>query len=322
LGSHYSTPTSPHSTILPASSQSHSSTATHTSPPFRPSTKFYKFNDLPTELRQLIWRAALPPSRIVLLEHKKRKFDANIEEFIPRIDRLGFRTDAPNPSILLACREAYNVACFYFQRAFSNKTGTSIPEIYFDFANDFLYLGPEWVGPGESSRCYQERITYVLANELHPYDLSHVENLAIWWDNEHAGTNPIAKYIASILCHFGSVKHVTIVSKIYRSAKSSHASSKTHADLKFLDGTTSPSADIEARGLPLPGSSSYLPRSRVDLGLLRVFSSRSGELPHSPKEWKVPTIEYNVITTPEGEKTLLEAAEIAKEIGVPIALIK
>jgi hypothetical protein len=316
LKSHNSTTISP-STIPPASSQSHDWTATHTPPPSRQSTKFRKFNDLPTELRQLIWRAALPPSRIILLEHKKRKFDTNIEEFIPRIDRLGFRTDARIPSILLACREAYNVACFYFQRAFSNKTGTSFPEIYFDFANDFLYLGPEWVGPGESSRCYQERITYVLANELHPADLSRIENLAVWWDNEHAGTNPIAKYIASILCHFGNVKHITIVSKIYRPAKSGHASQKTHADLKLLDGTKLPGADIEARGRPLPGSSSHLPRSHVDLRLLRVFSSRSGELPHSPKMWKVPTIEYNVITTPEGEETLLKGAEISSWLAYP-----
>jgi hypothetical protein len=191
LKSQNSTTISP-PTIHPTSSQSSDTTVTHTSSLAHQSTGFHKFNDLPPELRQLIWRAALPPSRIVLLEHKKRQFDANTEEFIPRIDRLGFRTDVPNPSVLLACREAYSVACFYFQRAFSNKTGTSFPEIYFDFANDFLYLGPEWVGPGESSRCYQERITYVLANELHLADLSRIENLAIWWDKEHVGRNAIA----------------------------------------------------------------------------------------------------------------------------------
>jgi hypothetical protein len=114
------------------------------------------------------------------------------------------------------------------------------------------------------------------------------------------------------------VKHVTIVSKIYRPAKSGHASQKSHADLKLLDGTKSPGNNIEARGRLLPGSSSYLPRSNVDLGLLQVFSSRSGHLPHSPKPWKVPTIEYNVITTPEGEEALLKAAELARVIGVPI----
>lgn len=137
---------------------------------------FHKFNYLPAELRQLIWKAALPPSRIILLEHKRRKCDASSR----RIDRLGFRTDAPNPHILLACREAYTVASSYYQRAFSNRNGTSIPEIYFDFANDFLYLGQEWVAPGKSCRFYQERILYVLENDLNPSDLSRIQNLALW----------------------------------------------------------------------------------------------------------------------------------------------
>jgi hypothetical protein len=276
---------------------------------------FHKFNYLPAELRQLIWKAALPPSRIILLEHKRRKCDASSR----RIDRLGFRTDAPNPHILLACREAYKVASSYYQRAFSNRNGTSIPEIYFDFANDFLYLGQEWVGPGKSCRFYQERISYVLENDLNPSDLSRIQNLALWWDPDvkyFRGVGSLTFYLPALLRLFGNVQHVIVVSKIHRpSCVGQEYRFLPFSDYKFLDVTKAPGADIAVRGMPILGSSIYLPKEHVDLYHLEMES----RLP-SPIEWKVPVIEYNVITTPRGEELLLESAMAAKQTGDPVIL--
>ncbi len=274
---------------------------------------FHKFNYLPAELRQLIWKAALPPSRIILLEHKRRKCDASSR----RIDRLGFRTDAPNPHILLACREAYTVASSYYQRAFSNRNGTSIPEIYFDFANDFLYLGREWGGRARG-KYHQECIIKALENVLHPSDLSRIQNLAIWWGNYDAsmGTVYPTRYIALILSHFGNVQHLIVVSKIYRpSCDGQDYRSLPSSDYKFLDGTKVPGADIAVRGVPILGSSIYLPKEHVDFYHLEMES----RLP-SPIEWKVPVIEYNVITTPRGEELLLESAMAAKQTGDTVLL--
>jgi hypothetical protein len=117
-----------------AAGQSNSTSIPNTSSLPLQNIIFSKFPELPLELQQMIRKAALPKSRVILLEHKERHFDDKTSEFIPRIDRIGFRSDTPAPSILLACREAYAVACLGYSRAFTNRTGTSIPEIYFDFA--------------------------------------------------------------------------------------------------------------------------------------------------------------------------------------------
>ncbi|KAE9377590.1 hypothetical protein N431DRAFT_163753 [Stipitochalara longipes BDJ] len=267
---------------------------------------FSKFIELPPELRQMVWKAALPSSRVVLLEHKERHFDDEISKFIPRIDRIGFRSDTPAPSILLACKEANKVACQYYSKAFTNKTGTSIPETYFDFANDFLYLGPEWVGPRQPLN--QERILYVLANELHTSDLSRVENLAIWWDcNNRGGYRRADLYLSEVLKHFENVNHIALVSKIYRGRRYvDHV--EENAELKLVDGTALYQADIEIHGNPLPGSSKWVPTADVDLELLRFVTSTRQD---SQKAKKALSIEYNMIVTPEGEEHLLELAKDA-----------
>jgi 2EXR family len=283
------------------------------------SNTFTKFNELPAELRQLIWEAALPPPRIILLEHKRRKFDPTISQFIPRIDRLGFRSDAPAPHILLACREAYTIASLHYTRAFSNKTGTSLPEVYFSFRDDFLYLGPEWLGsPHESEKCYQERVCWVLEHELPSEDLARVQNLAVWSSNDVVGRNSPNGYLDKILCHFGNVKHVAIVSNVCGAFDSDTPS---FADVRFLRQTRSSEPSFEMMGLTLPDVDEWVTdeESKVDLDMLRrqsMISWRRPKTPSTPKGWDPPTIEYNVLVTAEGEQYLMERARIAKEEGL------
>jgi hypothetical protein len=265
---------------------------------------FTKFHELPPELRELIWKAALPSSRVILLELKERHFDDEIAKFVPRIDRIGVRADTPIPTILLASREAKAVACRYYCRAFTNETGTSIAQVYFDFANDFLYLGPEWVGPGQPLN--QDRILYVLRNEIHSCDLSRVKNLVVWWDSDNrGGFRTLVRYLLDILECLGNVSHIILVSKIYRASGLSNQPG-ANAKLKLLDGTSSPTTALKVHGKALPGSSQWTPTERVDVELQR--SRTDGRLGLRPKEWKVPKIEYNMIVTPSGEEHLLELA--------------
>ncbi|KAF8850817.1 hypothetical protein BDZ45DRAFT_696418 [Acephala macrosclerotiorum] len=301
---------------------------------------FSKFRDLPGELRELIWGAALPDSRIIILEHKRRKLRRDHGVFdrgLTRIDRLGFRSDAAPPSVLFVCHEAYKVANRHYKRAFSNKLGSSIPEVWFAFKTDFLYLGPEYlgpdyIGPGPSASCHQERIIFILQNELHPHDLSSIENLVVWWDSSTNGFNgpwSLERYLADILSHFGNIKNVTIVTKVYAlQGLWPDTTPKKHANLKFLDAevehpftdieddfTIDPPQDLQAnarvQGLEIPNSNAWLSRKQVDIKTLTALSTLSGANADSLRAWKVPNIDYDVITTPFGEELLLQQARDA-----------
>ncbi|CZR67492.1 uncharacterized protein PAC_17391 [Phialocephala subalpina] len=302
-------------------------------------TEFPRFKDLPGELRELIWKTALPDSRIIILEHKRRKLDRDHDSVgrpFGRIDMLGFRADATPPSILFVCHEAYKVASRSYKRAFSNKPGSSIPEVWLNFKIDFLYLGPEYlgpkyIGPGPSGSCHQERVIFILQSELHPDDLSRIENLAIWWDSSVHGFNgpwTAEKYLADVLSHFGNVKHVTFVCKMYAlHGLWADTTPKKHAHLKFLDAqvdspfivddgfATDPPQDfqlnIKVQGFEIPNSNTWLSVKQLDMTTLKALSVVSGGKADSPKAWKIPRIDYDVITTPCGEELLLQEAQEA-----------
>ncbi|KUJ07761.1 uncharacterized protein LY89DRAFT_691484 [Mollisia scopiformis] len=285
-------------------------------PPPKPA-KFPRFRDLPAELRLHIWGYALPGPRIILLEHKRKKNSGaatddlkTVDNLNPRVDRLGFRSDAPPPSILYACRESYAIASKYYTQAFANSRGTSIAETYIDFKEDVLYLGSEWLGAGQMNHGnYQERIEYVLRNELHVDDLSRVENLAIWWDNFHTGPRNLDDYLVMILRQFGEVKSVTIVSKKYCMPGFRDTYPKMHGELKFLDEMTeTPGADIKLQGLDIPLSKTWLADQRGDQEYLQAIS----DIAWNGTTWNVPDISYNIITTPHGEELLLQQARDAK----------
>ena len=130
------------------------------------------------------------------------------------------------------------------------------------------------------------------------------------------GVGSLTFYLPTLLRLFGNVQHVTVVSKIHRpSCVGQEYRFLPFSDYKFLDVTKAPGADIAVRGMPILGSSIYLPKEHVDLYHLEMES----RLP-SPIEWKVPVIEYNVITTPRGEELLLESAMAAKQTGDPVIL--
>jgi hypothetical protein len=281
-------------------------------PPSPPNT-FPKFAELPAELRCLIWKMALPGSRIILLEHRRKKDDAISLKSGMRIDRLGFRADSPPPSILLVCHEAYEVASRYYTPAFSNARGTSVPETYFDFKTDVLYLGPEYIGPTVDRRLYQERILYVIEHELHHDDLSRVENLAIWFDNFFRGPFRLTIYLSRLLSHFSNIKSVTIVNKKYCMPGFRDTYPNMHGELKFLDNMLKVAgSNITIQGFPIPRSKDWISDRPVDvteLEQIRNFPQNYDIF--ASKSWNIPSISYNVITTPHGEELLLQEAREA-----------
>ncbi|KUJ22816.1 uncharacterized protein LY89DRAFT_311363 [Mollisia scopiformis] len=95
-------------------------------------TSFTCFPRLPPELRQKIWRFALPTSRIVQVY-------GNVRPYLPRFEVLGRGKGHPEPLAVLAhtCRESYHVMRESYDLLFQHQTKHGI---YFNSENDILYI--------------------------------------------------------------------------------------------------------------------------------------------------------------------------------------
>lgn len=157
---------------------------------------FYRFNDLPIEIRHIIWHKAMPGPRIVRVTYDELKggyctrvwsdketttegnedfFDdtegeeGNIvlgETFGPGV-AFALRS-SKNPGIFTACKESFQLATKTYSLAFG--TSRAMPTIWFNFDIDTLYLD------GESMESYNYEIT-CLAD--YGTDVSRVRKLAI-----------------------------------------------------------------------------------------------------------------------------------------------
>lgn len=285
--------------------------------PVSAATTFTNFPELPSELRCLIWEMALPSSRIILLEHKRTKPNPQSLEGALRIDRLGFRADSIPPSVLFVCKEAHEEASRHYTRAFSNARGTSVPETYFDYKKDVLYLGPEYMGPYTlDPALYQARIHWVVGHELHKDDLSRVENLAIWYGNFMPGPHSVTEYLARILRYFENVKNVTIVSKKYCMPGFRDTYPKMHGELKFLKDIEVQDpysdADVKIQGLTIPNSKCWISHSRFNLEMMQKIIEKPEDYSISSASFKIPDVSYNILTTSHGEELLLQEAREAE----------
>ncbi|KAL2074549.1 hypothetical protein VTL71DRAFT_8327 [Oculimacula yallundae] len=94
--------------------------------------EFTLFGELRTELRLKIWELSLPGPRIVFIEvtHSNGSLGT------------GFSSPCPRPNLLLACKESYDVASKHYEQAFG--TDHALPQIWFDFHTDVLYLDYDW----------------------------------------------------------------------------------------------------------------------------------------------------------------------------------
>ncbi|KAK0122406.1 hypothetical protein ONS95_010645 [Cadophora gregata] len=118
---------------------------------------------------------------------------------------MGFDTDVPTPSLLLACRESYQVASKVYTKSFSALG--SIAQTYFNFKTDTLYLDVQTETPTTES-ILQDVLPYMCQDEL-----AEVENLAV---NRNLLTETMGSYenyLACILYYFKNVKTVYLVSE-------------------------------------------------------------------------------------------------------------
>ncbi|KAF8861544.1 hypothetical protein BDZ45DRAFT_258901 [Acephala macrosclerotiorum] len=205
-------------------------TFNHDAPGNTPSdgTMFTLFNRLPVELRLKIWEAALPGPRVVNIREKRLKKPRqpereHIEETSPdfdlptfsRYNPVGLTSDSEAPSLLFTCRESYNVASKFYVLSFTQAT--SIPETYFDFHKDTLYLRYDTFTLLERDDAFLgdwlddwfDDFIGELECTHDSYNLRRVQNLALLLEpSRHTDCHGILAFILGI---FGNVRKLTLV---------------------------------------------------------------------------------------------------------------
>jgi hypothetical protein len=188
---------------------------------------FHRFNDLPTELRYLIWILALPGPRVIKLEQKRLEshFYSSVRSDIPigfpmkpedpRIilehltqwfssilrwgvqNYYGIRPKCPPPAILYANREGYNIASKFYTRAFG--TEHAFPETWIDFERDIVFL--------DLDSAKSDMLTSTWLGHLRPEELRRLKNLLTKRHDKEQGEWSAAK----ILARFGNVEVLRIM---------------------------------------------------------------------------------------------------------------
>jgi hypothetical protein len=171
---------------------------------------FTLFNQLPIEIRLHIWEAALPGPRVIdMIERRvKRKGDPAFDPPFPKGAQenvLVLWSHSKAPSTLFACRESHSVASKVLIPSFA--FASSIPEIYFNFQIDTLYLRSDTFVFDDT-----KEFQYFIEEIESIYDIDHirqVQNLAILLDPEEVGAYHYQ--LAEVLGWFGNIQKLTIV---------------------------------------------------------------------------------------------------------------
>jgi hypothetical protein len=162
---------------------------------------FTLFDRLPTEIRLKIWDAALPGPRVInIIERRvKRKRHSTFDPPFPR----GIWSPSKAPSTLFACRESHQVASKFLIPSFACPS--SIPETYFDFRVDTLYLRFNTFVFNGIYEFFFDEIESIYDTD----NVRQVQNLAVFLDPEEVGTRN--HQLAQILGWFGNIQKLTVV---------------------------------------------------------------------------------------------------------------
>ncbi|KAG9231367.1 hypothetical protein BJ875DRAFT_444147 [Amylocarpus encephaloides] len=174
--------------------------------------RFTLFGRLPIEIRIKIWEATLPGPRVINIREKR------VKNRHPNFDSpyltgawnnvLALWSDSKAPSTLFACSESYHVASRFYVPSFAFPS--SIPETYFNFHIDTLYLRFDTFVFGDENE-FEFEFEFFL-NELecmHTDDLGRVQNLAIRLDP--VDVRVCCYQLAQILGWFGNIQKLTVV---------------------------------------------------------------------------------------------------------------
>ncbi|TGO44144.1 hypothetical protein BCON_0588g00010 [Botryotinia convoluta] len=327
---------------------------------------FTPFRKLPLELRLMIWGLAKPAGRIIelnLLERSTIKEEWNLarypqapdqsdhaengDENLVRYNKLwGFKSNASIPALLLACRESHEVASKWYPRVFQcyadnpqilqfppaiqGPGSVSLPQTYFNFEEDTLFITPDTFRPrynaenDEVSRRLDNRarvpgpIMSGVSRLVYDPDFSRIENLAIqltsneWnlhWDAH-------AEWLARCLERgFRDLKTLTIVvdhhvlSPRWRETQGVKMSKEDRANLVYTDKLIDvqdacrfyhpdrPILEHEKRKWTKPKpNASYFTQSHIRkltqhmMGVLREEHIKAGKL-----MWDLPEIQFKIV---------------------------
>jgi hypothetical protein len=175
---------------------------------------FTLFNRLPTEIRLKIWEAALPGPRVIsIIERRvKRKGHSTFDPRFPtgaQEGMLALWSPSKAPSTLFACRKSHQITSKFLVPCFA--FASSIPETYFDFRVDTLYLRFDTFVFHDTNEDDNE-FQYFIHELESIYDTDHVlkvRNLAISLDPGDIGARNYQ--LAWILSWFGNIQNLTIV---------------------------------------------------------------------------------------------------------------
>ncbi|KAK0118690.1 hypothetical protein ONS96_011777 [Cadophora gregata f. sp. sojae] len=156
---------------------------------------FHRFPELPKELRLQIWGLTLPGPRIVRLTsaHLKPVYclrvrsDADINttaflDILPVDEKTvwysqelftGIRSNYPPPDILAVNKESFEVVSSRYERVFGTVYG--IPQTWFDFDRDFLYV--DWHSDLEFVQSELRRVQNFVIDFGRYYDIGLVPGI-------------------------------------------------------------------------------------------------------------------------------------------------
>lgn len=192
----------------------------------------------------MIWNAALPGPRVVeikLLSLKKTQsqwdrerglgrrnsfaWDDFVSEAAPdercgfdedhmpdgRPPLVGVKSQCQNPSILFVNHEAHKAAATYLKKAFSSPA--SVPETYFDFEKDTLYIRYLKFNLLTRNTAYAPRDQNAIncLRKLNTEDLAKVKKLAVQVHPDSQTHELLEDEIAELLSVFTAVRQMTLV---------------------------------------------------------------------------------------------------------------
>jgi hypothetical protein len=137
---------------------------------FQKPTRFTKFKDLPTELRCIIWRCALPGPRTVVVKSphtRQKQVPTSLDEVLPQAfdGEETWQSAAQIPALLHVNVEARIETLKHY--SLSLGVGRAQPRVYVDFSRDTIFFGDAELKPECSSLWGETR------------DLEKIQRLAV-----------------------------------------------------------------------------------------------------------------------------------------------
>lgn len=239
--------------------------------------------------------------------------DCNLGVKHPRSDdpaiynRYGFRSDLASPVMLFVNRESFGVASRFYSKTFSSlhveeahndssKNGcAALPQTYFDFANDILFLDTH-----NSSRA---ALLHYFMRHFLPEETAKVRNLAIMAKHIFVLHN-FEKYLSRLLNLFSGVENLFVIIEhpwIWKIEKD--YTLEESCEVEFLNTLIDIPDALEIYDAVEPEDLEPLLILRDGLhGFYELVSKRlqewiSGMASHSGSStsWKVPKIECKII---------------------------